>query len=191
MRNILGLLLILVIAFTSCEGRKTQNQALSESIEEFNKKVTLQVEVYEPETCVEQEVDTLFSNGFHIKIKAYTDMTNSVLFTKIKDTINYQTYYRQFKINVLVEKEGKEIYKQEFNKSMMNTELGYLPNLNSGSPIYNFYKHAVLKSIQIDEELSTEDAVFIDIAYAIPNQDYIDWQKLKIDKSGKAIFTSI
>ncbi len=105
MRNLLGLLLIFVIGLMSCEGRKTQKQALSEGIEVFKKEASLEVDLYQPETYAEREVDTLLSNGYRIKIKTSTDMENNVLFTKIKDTVNYQTYYRNYKFKISVEKE--------------------------------------------------------------------------------------
>jgi len=191
MRNVLGIFLILVIGFTSCEGRKTSNQALSESIEEFKKDVTLQIDVYEPETYIEREVDTLLSNGYHVKIKTYTDLDNSVLFTKIKDTINYQIYYRNFKFDILVEKDGKLIYQEHYDKSRINKALGYSSNINSSIPTHNFNKSATLKSIQIDDELSTNKAIFIDIAYTIPNTEFIDWHKLKINSKGQAKFVTL
>ena len=48
MKKILGLLVVLVVGFTSCEGRKTQSQALSEDIEDFKKNITIEVDVYHP-----------------------------------------------------------------------------------------------------------------------------------------------
>ena len=42
--------------------------------------------------------------------------------------------------------------------------------------------------LQIDNETSSEDAVFINLAYAIPNKEYIDRHKLKIDKKRTSLF---
>ena len=72
MRNLLGVLLILIIGFTSCEGRVTKNQALAEDIEEFKKTVSVQVDIHKPENYTERQVDTTLSNGFRVKIKVYT-----------------------------------------------------------------------------------------------------------------------
>ena len=138
MKHLLGLLLLLAIGFTSCEGRKTQHQALSDSIEDFKKKVNFETNVYIPETYFEHEVDTLMGNGFRVKIKTYTDMTNSVRFSKIKDTINYQTYYRNFKFEVSVTKDEKLIYNESFDKQKVNEAFNYNANLASGSDLYNF-----------------------------------------------------
>ncbi len=191
MRKILILLLIIVIGFTSCEGRKTQSQALSESIEEYKKSASLEVDVYHPETYVEREVDTLLSNGYRVKIKTFADMDNSVLFTKIKDTINYQTYYRNYKFDIRVEKNGKLIYKERFDKSKANKALNYNSNYASGSQLYNFDKLAVLKSIQVDEDVSLKNVVAIDIMFAIPESNKYSNHKLFIDEKGLSNFVYI
>ncbi|GAB4164840.1 MAG: hypothetical protein Tsb0033_26440 [Winogradskyella sp.] len=189
MRNILGVLLIIIIGFTSsCEGRKTKSQALAEDIEEFKKTVNVQVEVYKPENYLEREVDTTLSNGFRVKIKAYTDMDNSVLFTKIKDTINYQTYYRNFKFDILVEKENKVIYNKSFDKQKANKAFKFNSNLVKGSELYNFDKLATLNAIQVDDDPSYTNTVVIDIVYTIPETDKVSYHKILINDKGKANF---
>ncbi len=186
MRTIFGLLLILIIGFTSCDGRKTQNQALSESIEEFKKSASLEVNVYVPETYLELEVDTLLSNGYLVKIKTYSDMSDSVLFTKIKDTTNYQTHYRNFKFNISVSKDDKLIYNESFDKKKVNKAFNYKANLVSGSKLYNFDKLSVLKSIQVNDDPSYTNMVLIDIIYAIPETDRYASHTLFIDEKGKS-----
>lgn len=185
MRNFLGLLFILTIGFTSCEGRKTQNQALIESVAEFNKMASFEINEYYPETYVEREVDTLLSNGYRVKIKMYSDMDNSVLFTKIKDTINYQTYYRNFKFDIIVLKDNQEIYNNSFDKQKANEAFNYKSNLASDSNLYNFDKLAVLKSIQVNDNPSYTNLVLIDVMYAIPESDNYASHRLFIDNKGK------
>jgi len=188
MRNILGLLLFIVLAFTSCEGRITKNQSLAKDIEEFNKTVSVQIDVYKPESYTERQVDTTLSNGFRVKIKAYTDMDNSVLFTKIKDTINYQTYYRNFKFDILVEKDNKIIYNKSFDKQKANTAFNFNTNLLKGSDLYNFDKLAILNAIQVDDDPSYINTVAIDVMYAIPETDKVSHHKILINDKGKANF---
>ena len=70
----------MIIAFTSCEGRKTKNQALSEDIEEFKKTVTVEVPVYEPESYMEREIDTLLHNGsLHLSLLYHSSLHHSLL----------------------------------------------------------------------------------------------------------------
>ena len=186
MKHFFGLILILVIGFTSCEGKKTQGQALSESIEEFKKTVNFETNVYIPETYMEREVDTLMSNGYRVKIKAYSDMTNSVRFSKIKDTINYQTHYRNFKFEVSVTKDNKLIYSENFDKQKVNSTFNYTANLGSSSPLYNFDTLAVLKSIQVNNDTSYKNKVAIDILYTIPESDRYASHTLVIDENGNS-----
>ena len=191
MRNILVVLLVLLLGFTSCEGRKSQNQALSESINEFKKSASLEVDIYVPETFLEHEVDTTLSNGYHVKIKTYTDEENNVLFSKIKDTINYQTYYRNYKFDISVLKEGELIYHESFDKQRVNKDFKYNSNFYSDSLLHNFDKLAVLKSIQFNDDSSIKNSVGIDIIYGIPESDRYASYTLFIDNNGKSNIVQI
>lgn len=186
MKHFLGLLIIILISFTSCQDRKTQSQALSESIEEFKKTVNFETNVYIPASYLEREVDTLMSNGFRVKIKTYTDMSNAVRFSKIKDTINYQTYYRNFKFDISITKDDKLIYNESFDKKMVNKVFNYNSNLVSGSDLYNFDTLAVLKSINVNDDPSYTNMVLIDLTYVIPESERYSSHRLFIDDKGKS-----
>ena len=189
MRNLFGILLIILLGITSsCEGRITKKQALAEDIEEFKKTVSVQLEIFEPESYTEHRVDTILSNGFRVKIKAYTDMHHSVLFTKIKDTINYQTHYRNFKFDIIVEKDNKVIYDKSFDKQKANKAFKFNPNLVKGSELYNFDKLAILNAIQVDDDPNYANMVAIDVMYVIPETDKVSYHKILIDNKGKANF---
>jgi len=191
MKHVICILIILVLVFTSCEGRKTQNQALNESIEHFKKTVNIHVDVFVPKTYTERKVDTTLANGFSVKIKQYTDMGNSVPFSKIKDTINYQTHFRNFKFDVIVEKHGKIIYNQSFNKSKINKLLDFKSNLTNNAALKNFDRLAVLESIQIDDNPTLKNKVAVDIVYGIPNSYRKSIHRLIINEEGKANFLHI
>ncbi|MFK7833985.1 MAG: hypothetical protein AB8B52_11955 [Winogradskyella sp.] len=186
MKHLFLILLLITIALTSCEGKKTQQQALSESIAKFKKTVNLESHVYIPENYMEREVDTVMSNGFRVHIKTYADMTNSVQFSKIKDTINYQTHYRNFKFEVRVTKDDKLIYKDQFDKQKVNKVFNYNPNLTVSSDLYNFDTLSVLKSIDVNDDPSYTNMVLIDIMYAIPETDRSSSHRLLINDKGTA-----
>jgi len=192
MKHLLGILIIVAsITFMNCEGRRTQSQALSKSIEKFKKKVNFETNVYIPKTYIEQETDTLLSNGYHVKIKTYTDTSNAVHFSKIKDTINYQTYYRNFKFDISVSKDNKLIYHERFDKKKVNKAFNYSTNLVSGSELYNFDALAVLKSINVNDDPTYTNMVLIDITYAIPESDRYASHTLFIDEKGKSNIVQI
>ncbi|WP_299100568.1 hypothetical protein [uncultured Winogradskyella sp.] len=183
MKNLI-LLFIITIAFASCENRRTQSQALSESIEEFKKTVNFESNVFIPENYIEREVDTLMSNGYRVKIKTYSDMTNTVLFSKIKDTINYQTHYRNFKFDIRVEKQGQLIYEESFDKDKANKLFGYRDDFITESPLHNFNKLAVLQSIQVDDEPTLKNKVLIDVRYTIPETNRFALHTLYVNDNG-------
>ncbi|WP_407557125.1 hypothetical protein [Winogradskyella sp. 4-2091] len=183
MKNLI-LLFIITIAFASCENRRTQSQALSESIEEFKKTVNFESNVFIPENYIEREVDTLMSNGYRVKIKTYSDMTNTVLFSKIKDTINYQTHYRNFKFDIRVEKQGQLIYEESFDKDKANKLFGYRDDFITESTLHNFNKLAVLQSIQVDDEPTLKNKVLIDVRYTIPETNRFALHTLYVNDNG-------
>ena len=184
MRNFVYILLLIALVASSCEGRKTRNQALSEDIEEFKKTVTVEIPVYEPESYIEREVDTLLHNGYRVKINTFSDMENSVLFTKIKDTVNYQTHYRNFKFNILVEKNGKSVYNRLFDKKAINKLFTYDTITKSNLEDDNFDKLGVLKSIELNDNFPNSESVQIDIMYAIPNTNRVSLHTLSINEEG-------
>ena len=184
MKTLLGLLLIVITGFTSCEGRKSKNQALAEDIEEFKKTVSFAIDIYKPESYFEREVDTLLHNGFRVKIKTYTDLDNSVVLSKIKDTVNYQTHYRNFKFDILVEKNGKQIFKESYNKEKANSVFGYRDDFPSKSPLHNFHTLGVLQSIEVIDESALKNNVLIEVIYAIPTTDRFARHSLFINSKG-------
>lgn len=184
MRKLLGLFIVLIVALTSFEVLKTQSQALSEDIKVFTESVDISLDVYEPEAYVERETDTILSNGYHIKIKTYADMDHSVLFTKIKDTLNYQTYYRNFKFDILVEKDGKTIYNNQFDKRKINKLFRFDSVTKSNIQDYDFDKLGVLKSVQFKDSLDSSQGITIEVLYTIPETDRYSLHTLLIDKNG-------
>ena len=186
MKNLLGLFLIIAVISTSCDGRKSQSEALTESIKEFSEKVTLQKDVYKPNDYIERQTDTLLSNGFRVKIKAYTDLNNSVVFTHIKDTINYNTYYRNFKIDISVSKNNKVIFNESIDKQKAIKFFNYKSTLLPDAEFYNFDKLAVLKSVEVNADPVNTNVVAIEFLYAIPESERFASHTLIIDETGKS-----
>lgn len=186
MKHVLGLFIICLLVLSSCNGKKTKHQALAESIETFKKTVHFEKEVYIPEVFATHSIDTLMSNGFHVKIKTYSDSANAVHFSKIKDTINYQTYYRNFKFDISVTKDNKEIYNKSFDKQKVNKAFNYNSKLAAGSDLHNFDTLAVLKSIEVNDDPTYTNMVRIDIIYAIPESNRSASHRLLINEKGKS-----
>lgn len=178
------LITVFIIALMSCDGRKSKHQALSESIETFRKEITIQIDTYEPEAYMEHKVDTLLSNGFRVSINVFSDMNKNVVFTEIKDTINYKRHYRNFKFDIAVEKGGEQVYNESFNKDDINTLFKYNSATKPNNDDYDFDKLGVLKSIVLNDNPSTSEDIKIEVLYTIPNTNRQSLHTLIINDKG-------
>jgi hypothetical protein len=111
-------------------------------------------------------------------------MDHSVLFTKIKDTLNYRTYYRHFKFDILVEKDGKTIYNNQFDKRKINKLCRFDSVTKSNIQDYDFDKLGVLKSVQFKDSLDSSQGITIEVLYTIPETDRYSLHTLLINKNG-------
>lgn len=179
MKNVVLLFIIGFIILASCDGRSSNNKSLSEKIDD-----TFNIEVYKPKGFVKRDTDTLLSNGFRVKITTTIDSSKKVTYTKKVNNVNQKTHYNNFKFQISVEKEGKLIYKDSFDKPKANTLFGFRNNFVEESPFYNFDKLSVLKAVEVDDEPSLKNEVLIDFIYAIPETNRYTEQTLFISKDG-------
>ncbi|WP_400079983.1 hypothetical protein [Winogradskyella sp. R77965] len=175
MRNLLGLLLILGIATTSCEGRKSQNQALAESIEAFKEATIFEKVMYTPETYHEVVIDTLLSNGFRVKIKTYSDMNNSTLLEEFKkDTTIYKKFYREHLSDLEVYYNDSLVASKRINKSLFTNQKDL-----------DFWKKAILGFVSINGLKSLKNELALNIYYCVPETDICKDFLIIYDKKGK------
>lgn len=116
MRKLFFLLALIGVVSISCDGRdrvfKTNSNVLKQK--SFSENIS-----YIPENYTEVVTDTILSNGFHIKLKTYTDMEQSVLNEFKQDTINYKEYYREIVSEVSITKNSKEIFNDTIDKQFL------------------------------------------------------------------------
>ena len=177
MKNLFYIFVILTttIVFTSCDGRKSQRKILSESVEKFNKTNTFEYNVFKPISLLETTVDSMLQNGYRVKIKTYTDTKNSVVITSTNDNRKQKTSYRNYKFDITVEKQGKLIFNDSFDKLKANKLFDFKTNLDKTSRLHDFYKSSVLQYIALRDEPSSKNKILIDVVYAIPETDrYIE-----------------
>lgn len=156
MRYLLGLLIILTLGFTSCEGRKTQSQALSEDIEEFKKDTVIEKVSYYPESYTETVNDTILNNGYKIKVKFFSDMQKSLSKEYTKNDITYKNYYREFNSEVSVSFKSKTIFNQLIDKEFLSQKSGIS---------HKKFKDLRLENMWVDQMESTNSAR-IDLLYS-------------------------
>ncbi|WAC02845.1 hypothetical protein N7U66_04210 [Lacinutrix neustonica] len=111
MNKFILLILITLIGLLSCDGRdrvyKTNAEVLKahQLLDLFSERVT-----YVPEKYTTVVTDTILSNGFRIKIKAYIDMENAVLKISHSDGLKDKKHFRNRKAEITVKKNNKLIF---------------------------------------------------------------------------------
>lgn len=129
MNRLLFLFFILIVAFSSCDGRdrkhKTSKEVLEENglLESFSENIK-----YFPEEYAEHTNDTILSNGFRVKIKNYTNMNNSILHAFKADTIQHKHYFREIVSEIIVYKDEKLIFKESIDSNFLSNSSDYLNN---------------------------------------------------------------
>ncbi|UKM64126.1 hypothetical protein GSB9_00673 [Flavobacteriaceae bacterium GSB9] len=172
-------ILVFGLTLTNCDGRKTQRDALKESIQKFKDSITpIEIVEYIPKTYSEVKTDTILSNGFVIKIKNYTDMENSVSHQYQTDSFTMRTdIYRDWVSEVTVEKDGELIFSETID------DLFLIKN----DKVFASLKTTAIKSGTIlkSDFINNNEHVYLFTNIIFPdNQDGLAYM-LKINKSGK------
>ncbi len=157
MKSILLLLFVILIGFTSCEGRRSINTSLSENINRFNEEHRFELNTYLPESYNETLTDTTLANGFKIKVKVYTNMAQSLIKTKQEDRISHNYHYREVKGQVYITYNNTSIFERVINKAF----------IQSASKISeDAFKSYNLEGIWVNhEDAIASDLVSFDIRY--------------------------
>lgn len=107
-------LIVLTICFTACDGRNRLDRTPQEVLQE-NKLLDSFSEQeirFIPKEYAEKTTDTIFSNGYIVRTKMYTDMNNHITVNLNGVTVNY----RDFNLDIEVIKDDKTILSLNINK---------------------------------------------------------------------------
>lgn len=175
MNKILFIFLILIISFSSCDGRDRaykSNAKVSKSntlFESFSKQVK-----FFPNKPIEISTDTILSNGFQIKLH-YQSLENSFV-SKTKTSEKYATIntnYNNFEAKFQVFKDDELLINQTLNKSMF-----------SKYETPKFWKDAIMQFVWVDFENSSKDFITLNTAFHIPETNIYKDFCIQIDKIG-------
>ncbi len=177
MNKLYVLILIIFIAFLSCDGRdrvfKTNEEILIENklLDSFSESIK-----YFPETYSEVETDTILNNGFKVKIKTYTDMNSSVLIEFTQDTINYKRFYREFLSNIIVRYNNDKVFEEKINVDFLAKNSIESKDFLNGK--------VILKNIRMLNQMESDNVVIDIWCWKIDTEIFLPLQ-LIIDKKGK------
>ena len=168
------LFLAIIVALSSCDGRdkanrNAQNDLLENKVlDSFNDVIK-----HFPEEYVEVVTDTVLNNGFHIKIKTFTNMEDIILNEFEADSVKYKHFYRNYVGEVTVLLNETLILNKKINKSLFKD---LTPDFN--------WEASIMGPIAINQENSNAKQVQLDVYYCLADSENCKDYKIIIDKSG-------
>jgi len=174
MRTLLFILLISVLSFSGCDGRKTKAESLKDAVTQF--KDSLEIIEYIPEKYAEMKTDTILSNGFSISIKTYTNMKKSVITKHTIDTITHVSHHRDWISEVKIKKNNQLIFNEK-----IDTEFFAKNKIN----IQDSLPNAMNTRVWIDDNATIEkDSISLLTVFLNPEDDNFTIYSIKIGNQG-------
>ena len=175
MKKILILVILICVGFVSCDGRKSRSEALKSSIEEFNKKQSdLVIITYYPKEYTEVVTDTLIANYVNIHVKNYSLASESLLISINDQKIpKIRKEHRVFESEVVISTPLKEI---------LNTHIS--AELFKNTFYDEFWNHATLEHVWVNQELSKSNDIKLDISFIDPSNNSYKIYRMSIDENG-------
>lgn len=176
MKNIFFIIVIISIAFISCDGRKSRSEALKASVEEFNEKQSeSEIITYYPKEYTEVVSDTLISNKVKVHIKNYSLLNESiVMLENYKSIPNSNKQHRVFESEIVVSTPSKEI---------LNIHISAKQFKSSYSD--EFWNHATLQHVWVNQDLSTINDIKLDMSFINPSNNSYKFYRMSIDEHGQ------
>lgn len=175
MKKLLISILLLSVAFISCDGRSRIHKTNAEVLQDSNllKSFSTQTK-FIPNESVEIITDTIFSNGFRVKLK-YNTIENSFIskILKSKSDSIIHSNYKNFQADLLVLKDGEFVSKETINNALFN-------NFETSS----FWKNAIMQYVWINYEASTDNNVNLITSFHIPETEIYRDFSISIDVFG-------
>ncbi len=167
--------ILLIICFTSCDGRDRANKSNKENLVEsklsypFFESIT-----YIPKQYIETITDTILSSGLRVNIKYYSLLNKTVTF---EHTVNknqiVKECYRQFESQITVFKKDKLLFTEILNTSDF---------IEIDNP--TFWNNTILQFVWLDELESNEEQVQIYCSFLVPNTKAYKFYKIYYNTIG-------
>lgn len=172
MKSVIFIFLV-IISFCSCDGRYKLKSSKAEAIKGFNLK-TLNEPIlkYIPEYHAEMVSDTIINNRIQIKITS--KLNNRDLVTVASQTPQTKAIfaYKNAQIEVLIQQKDRVLFNKIIDSSLFaNTE--------------SFWNHAVLESVWVNQDLSLNNSIVLDVVYKNPELKTEKLFYLTVDEKGR------
>ena len=171
-------MLLLLLSF-GCDGRdrvhKSNEEVLIENkqLDSFSENIK-----YFPEAYSEVETDTILGNGFEVKTKVFTNMSNNVLIETKKDSVINKHLYRERVAELQIIYQGKMIFSKLIDKEYFH---------NNPSSKYKPLKYTILRDVFIEDKHFSDKTVTLNFLYYYPN-DNNHWINMRISFANDGTF---
>lgn len=178
MKQILFLCFAIAIILTSCDGRKTKKEFLDQAVVNYNLKYqTSEIANYKSNDTFRMVSDTIFSNNFSVHIENYSLPDHRFLLSQTlnKNSVLISNYRQTHKADIDVIFEGRTI--------MSTTVSG--EKLRFKFTDFLFWEDASLQHAWVNQDLSTDDKIMIDISVANLLYNSYKLFRMSIGKNGQ------
>ncbi len=178
MKNIVLALILVCVAFMSCDGRKSKSVSLKESIEEFKQKQLLIETInYYPKEYTEIVTDTILSDKVKIHIKNYSLSNDGIpMLANAKDGTTKEKQHRVFMSEIIIStaSSSKEIFSTKISAEQFKS-------------LYSdvFWNNATLQHVWVNQGLSTLGDIKLDMSFINPKDNSYKLYRMSIDGTGK------
>lgn len=176
MKNLFFIIAIVSVVFMSCDGRKSKNVALKESVKEYNQRESnLVVVKYYPKEYTEVVTDTLLSNQVKVHIRNYSLDNEAILISNSDESATRKIkYHRVFESDVLITTPSRELFKTHISAiqfAFINPD--------------EFWDNATLQNVWLNEELSTAEDIQLEMSFINPQNKSYKLFRMTVDRLGK------
>ncbi|MBU3823093.1 hypothetical protein KO566_13600 [Flavobacteriaceae bacterium XHP0103] len=155
-------LILLLIAFVSCDGKYKAKRSHIEALKENNLYESFSEELkFIPKQYLQIKTDTILDNGINIKID-YHSIENSFIIKateKDKDTV-VQIHYKNFEALIQLSVNGQEISKRLIDKAFFYTDANK-----------SFLDNAIMQYVWIDYNSVTKNSVQLNTTFILPETE--------------------
>lgn len=176
MKHSLVILIVIALAFVSCDQRGSTREKLQNSIAEFSKKQTvIETATYFPERYTEVKTDSLIANTFKVSIKNYSLMDSEILVSQTRSQHEkISNYHREFVSDIKV---------FHHSKSIFNTTLSAVQFKDNFDQ--TFWNTATLEHVWVNQEQSNTKTLHLNIAFKNIKQQTHKIYELVLNTEGK------
>ena len=169
-------LCIIAFSLIGCDGRKDSKTVLEDSLSEMRQKYQTKHEILFPQEHLKNVTDTIYSNGFQIRISNYTLNDKNIL---VSNTLEKERntriikYYRVSESEITVCKDSKLLFVKHFNSDNFKYKTDS-----------EFWNNATLEHVWVNDDIYNFEQMNINFSFINPIDNTYKMYRMHIDEKG-------